>query len=972
MGETNMNDSRKSMESIDNSNKTVKLVDNDRPRNSAVCPVEGCTCPKPIFSPYQICGACWYAFHGIAYDVANGVEGETLKDKLDKGPLEIDELLNAAMQVAEGLDEAHRKGIIHRDLKPSNIMIDREGSARIMDFGIARSVEGKDITGAGVMIGTPEYMSPEQVEGKEIDQRSDIYSLGVILYEMVTGRVPFEGDTPFTVGMKHKSEIPADPKELNTQIPEDLSHVILKCLEKDKEKRYQNAGDVRNELKRIEEGMPTAMREIPKKKPLTSREITVTVGLKKLVVPTLVVLVLVIAAVIIWQFLSKKDAAPLPTGKPSLAIMYFKNNTGDESLDHWRTMLSNLLIADLTQSKHLRVLGEDRLYNILSELDQVDADTYSSEVLNQVASQGRVNHIIQGAYAKAGAEFRINVMLHDASTGELIGSESVAGVGESSIFTMVDDLTRRIKTNFRLSQEEIKRDIDQEVGAITTSSPEALKYYTEGRMQHNKGNYRKSIELMQKAVSIDSEFAMAYRSMANASGNLYLFSEKKKYLQKALDLKDRLSEREQLIIEGDFYYDSENTYDKAIEVYNKLLRLYPDDFAASNNLGNIYSFLEEWDKAIELYKVRIDLKDDSTIPYTNLAINYRAKGMYDSANKVLEDYIRHFSDSAGIRRALAENYICQGELDLALAENDKAFDLDPTRYENTLQKGDLYVYQGHLDKAEEEYQKLSKAKEPLALVGRIASLFSLYSLQGKFEKSKSMIKQGLGLAKMIGEKWWEALLHLAFAAIQISSKNPEEALKECDEAWNIALEIENPMLQKAALTTRGHALLEMGLLDEAQKAVDKLNDMIEKSISRNQKRDYYELMGLIELERGNFSRSIEYLENAVSLMRNQMSSFFDDQAFYVDSLALAYYRYGELTKALREYERVTSLTTGRLHYGDIYVKSFYMLGKIYEEKGDDAKAMENYETYLELLKDADPGIAEVEDAKVRLSGLKGQ
>ncbi|MCX6575028.1 MAG: protein kinase, partial [Candidatus Aminicenantes bacterium] len=180
--------------------------------------------------------------------------------------------------------------------KPSNIMIDRDGNVRIMDFGIARSVEAKGLTGAGTIIGTPEYMSPEQVEGKDIDQRSDIYSLGIILYEMLTGRVPFEGDTPFAVGMKHKGEIPGDPREINPQIPEGLSRLVLKCLEKGKEKRYQTAEELRSDLEKIEKGIPVAERAIPKRKPMTSKEITVKLSLKKLVVPASILIVLLLVA----------------------------------------------------------------------------------------------------------------------------------------------------------------------------------------------------------------------------------------------------------------------------------------------------------------------------------------------------------------------------------------------------------------------------------------------------------------------------------------------------------------------------------------------------------------------------------------------------------------------------------------------------------------------------------------------------
>ena len=203
---------------------------------------------------------------GAHYITMEYVSGQDLKGLIrQSGQLAIGTTISIAKQVCEGLAEAHRLGVVHRDLKPSNIMIDKEGSARIMDFGIARSLKAKGITGTDVMIGTPKYMSPEQVEGKEADQRSDIYSLGIILYEMVTGRVPFEGDTPFTIGVKHKSEIPKDPKELNVQIPDNLSHLILKCMEKEKDNRYQSAGEARSELENIEKGIPTPVSISPKK-----------------------------------------------------------------------------------------------------------------------------------------------------------------------------------------------------------------------------------------------------------------------------------------------------------------------------------------------------------------------------------------------------------------------------------------------------------------------------------------------------------------------------------------------------------------------------------------------------------------------------------------------------------------------------------------------------------------------------------
>jgi len=263
---------------------------------------------------------------GVHFITMEYIPGEDLKSMIRMTrQLTVGTAISMAKQVCDGLEEAHRLGVIHRDLKPSNIMIDKAGTIRIMDFGIARSLKTKGITGTGVMIGTPEYMSPEQVEGKEADPHSDIYSLGIILFEVLTGRLPFEGDTAFAIGLKHKSEAPENPRKLNSQIPEDLSRLILKCLEKDKENRYQSAEELRSELIRIEEGIPTTERVIPKRKPITSREITVKFSLKKLFMPALVFVALAILISISVVIINR-----LPSEKPFLPThkqLTFKGNT---------------------------------------------------------------------------------------------------------------------------------------------------------------------------------------------------------------------------------------------------------------------------------------------------------------------------------------------------------------------------------------------------------------------------------------------------------------------------------------------------------------------------------------------------------------------------------------------------------------------------------------------------------------------
>jgi len=907
---------------------------------------------------------------GSYYITMEYVAGEDLKGLIKKmGQLSAGQAISITKQVCEGLAEAHKLGVVHRDLKPQNIMIDKEGDARIMDFGIARSIEGKGITGVGVMIGTPEYMSPEQVEGKEIDQRSDIYSLGVILYEMVTGQTPFEGDTPFTIGVKHKSEIPRPPKELNTQIPDDLNRVILRCLEKDKEKRYQSAGEVRSELTRIEEGIPTTEREIPVRKPITSREITVTFGLKKLFIPALVVMVLAVIAVVIWQLLPEKEVLPTPSDEFSLAITYFKNNTGDESLDHWRTMLPNLLIADLTQSKYIKVLSEDKLFTILEQLNQIEAKTYSSEVLKKVAAQGGVNHILQGAYAKAGDELRINVMLQEANTGELIGSESVAGKGEESIFSMVDELTRKIKSNFKLSSEEITSDLDREVAKITTASPEAYKYYNEARKYHDAGDNRKAIQFYEKAIEIDPEFAMAYRGMATAYNNLGYFFEGRKNTQKALELSDRLSDRERYLIQGQYYWRSEKTYAKSIEAFNKLLELYPKDRTGNINLGTVYLDLEEWDKAIERYEALIKAKDETYFPYLNISGPYMAKGMYDKAREVLEYYLNNISDNANIHWGLATVYLCQGNYDLALVEADKALSLfHDDNYIMT--KGDVYLCRGDLNKAEKEYQRLLESDEKAAHLNGKLGLGYLYLLQGKFNKSKNQFRQGIELAEKMGQLGWKSWFHCLLAYSHLKSGSPEEALNESEKAERIGLKIEILFLQIVSSLIKGFAYLELNSLAEAQEIAEELDGLVQEGMNMKLIRYHHLLIGMIELKKGDFAKAVENFRRALFLMPNQYSGFLENHALFLDPLATAYNEAGDLEKAEEEYKKIISLTTGRLLDGDIYAKSYYKLGKIYEQQGWKDKAIEHYEKFLTLWKDADLGLAEVEDAKKRLAGVK--
>ena len=802
---------------------------------------------------------------GIPFITMEYVAGEDLKSFMRQKGKIIEEAISIAKQVCEGLAEAHELGVVHRDLKPQNIMIDKKGRARIMDFGIARSIEAPGVTSSGMMIGTPDYISPEQAEGEKADQRSDIYSLGSILYEMVTGSVPFKGDTALSVALKHKTKIPPDPKKLNPEVPKELNRLILICLEKERERRYQTAEDLLADLRNIEEGFPLGTKIRPRRRSYAKEIIN-----KKLLIPAMVVAIAVIA-VLIWQLLSQKEVVPLiPSDRPSLAILYFKNNTGDKNLDFWRDALSDLMIDDLSQSKYIYVLAKDRLFNIMQKLNLLEAKNYSSKEIRQVAARGVVNHVLQGNYTKAGDLFRINITLQDAGSGELVASEWAEGT-EEKIFSMVDELTMKIKEDFNLSEEEIAGDIDMEVGKITTNFPQAYRYFSEAEKCYYSGDYREAIRIGEKAIEIDPEFAMAYYGLAWCYWTMRYNAEARKYFLMAMKLIDRVSERERLRIQGDYYIQSE-MHDKAIEVYKRLLELYPEDWIGNNSLGLIYNNMEEWDKGIERFEVNVKNKVENPYSYENIAWALRAKGMYEKTEEILRDHLRDISDHFFIYWQLTHTYLCQREFGLAMAEINKAISIKPNSYYNISLKGNIHLYKGDLGKAEEEYRKILEIDEPAFQRTGRHKLADLYLLQGEYERAREQVQQGIKLAEKTGEKGWASSFFSCLAYMYIKTGNFKQALEECDKSWSSAVETRNKGPQINALYWKGMSFLELDSTDEALRVADELKDLIEQGMNTKIMRFYFLLMGNIELERKDFSKAIEHFERALSLLSYQRGS----------------------------------------------------------------------------------------------------
>jgi len=915
----------------------------------------------------NVCGMYDLGEHeGTYFITMEYVSGEDLKSLVRRVKFDTGTVIKIAKQVCEGLSEAHRLGVIHRDLKPSNIMIDKEGSARIMDFGIARLTKTKGITGAGVMIGTPEYMSPEQVDGKETDPRSDIYSLGVILYEISTGRLPFEGDTPLSIAVQHRSDMPKDPREFNAQIAENLCRLILRCLEKQKKDRYQNADEVYVDLAQIEQGMPTIEREAARKKPLTSKEITVSFSLKKLFIPIVVVLAVLIAALIILIPWSRDKAISVPTDKPSIAVLPFENNTGDENQDQLRDSLSDQLTADLYQSKYLHVLSSSHVYGILKRLNLLQAEKFSFEDLQDVANQGGASHILTGSYSTDGDVFLITVFLNRMDAAEDTPSFTVKGPSAGNISALVDDITKKIKTELNLTQTQIASDIDREAARITSSSPEALQLYSKAKRKYYDGDQLGAIHLFEEALAIDPDFAMAIRGMAQSYWGIGAYGDKAINLfQEALKLAKHLPDRERLQIKGELDSNSWRL-NEAVAGLTELLKLHPYDTDAHGSLALAYRRMGEPEKEIESLKRAIQYGARGSAAYTRLAHIYRSQGFFSKADETIKLYVDNFGDHPVLHRQMADQFMVQRDYNLALSEINKAIALNPANQKAILSKGDIYFYMGELVKAEEEYRKLLQHEDVAYYSYGLARLTDLYSLQGKFKASQKKVIEGIERAEKAEEIHWISGWYIASVYIELASGNFEPALRDVARAFDFAGEHQKPYDQTYCLVLKGLIFLRKRSMDSVQKTADELKQFMEQNEIANA--SYYDfLLGSIELERGNYSKAVRFLEKV--LMDN------DNDIEYSYSAAQAYYGEGNLEKAQKVCEKILSLTLrrygiGHPRYFDLFAKSYYILGKIYEKKGWPGKAIEHYEKFLDLWKDADPGIVEVEDARKRLAGLK--
>ncbi|MFC2142620.1 protein kinase [Acidobacteriota bacterium] len=902
------------------------------------------------------------------------IPGQDLKGLIRQSTqLGIGTAINIARQICQGLSEAHRLGIIHRDLKPHNILIDREGTAKIMDFGIARSIRARSRTGPGVVIGTPEYMSPEQVEAKDVDQRSDIYALGIILYEMLTGRVPFEGDTHFAVGIKHKSEVPENPKQFNSRIPEELSRIILKSLAKDPKDRFQTTEEVCSDLSLIEQGLPTTDRSISKSRASTSRQITVSFTPKRLIIPTVVLAALLLVVILVWNpWGGKSPFIPSDSGLPSIGFLKLRNGTGDSNLDHLCATIPELLIADLGQSRYLRVQSAARINQVLRQLNLTDETSFAADELREIARKSGVKSLVTGNFSKFGENFRVNISVIDAETSDILSTEKSEVESEENLFALVDDLTHKIKSNFNLTPSQLASDQDKEVGVITTPYPEAYRYYNEGRNLYLRQDYFASIPLMERAIQIDPDFAMAYRSIAMAYSNMGGNSDKvKEYLDKALEKSARLSYKEKKIIEAQHSGTVEKDFDKELAIWEELLEDYPEDNFVNQAIAVFYDDRLDYDNAIRHYEVCRKNRNEFMGTYTSLGLVYMSKGEYQKSREVLRDCIEYFYDSARMRQWISGTYLCEGRIDEAIAEAQKAIAMNPRMFS----MGWIDHIRGDFEAAEKDYEKLLDDDSAYMRMTFSRFLAILNMTQGKHEKALSFIQNGLALAKEESDLYFTIVFLELMGYRDLAIGKFEDALTEAQTMWERAVEYEVLAYQLHSLILQSLVYHQIQQPEKIRAAANLVERQLEAFGLANTPytREILIFMGLADLTEGKHESATEILMRAWALRdRETLSPDLNDHILFLYYLGEAQLLAGDFDAARKTYEEGLDLTLGKWLYGILWAKSHFKLGEVYEKLGNQDKAIEHTEKFLEMWKDADPGLPELTDARTRLIRLQNQ